>query len=157
MEDTAGNKKKSELPGYLRPAVNGGLKALKTVLRMAKIIFPVTFLLIFLEKSGWLPVVASVFRPFLGVVGLPGEAALPLFLGFISNIYAAMGAIAVLSLSPREITLVALIILTCHSLMMEAPVLKIAGLSPLVSVPLRLLSGFFFALLLNLFYLVLGG
>ncbi len=152
-----GDKKKPELPGYLQPAVNGARKGLQTTFRMSKIIFPVTFVLILLEKTGWLPAVAGVFRPFLGVVGLPGEAALPLFLGFISNIYAAMGAIAVLSLSPREITLIALIILTCHSLMMEGPVLKIAGLSPLVSVPLRLLSGLFFALLLNLIYLGLGG
>lgn len=139
------------------PALEGTHKALKTTLLLAKIIIPVTFALVALEQLGFLVSVASVFGPMLQVFGLPGEAALPLLLGFFVNIYAAIGAIAVLTLSPREITVIAVIILTCHSLLMESPVLNFTGLRPVTSVILRMGGGLIFGFLLNLAYLVLGG
>ena len=139
------------------PALEGTRKALKTTLLLTKIIIPVTFALVALEQLGFLVNVASVFGPMLKVFGLPGEAALPLLLGFFVNIYAAIGAIAVLTLSPREITVIAVIILTCHSLLMESPVLNFTGLRPVTSVILRMGGGLIFGFLLNLAYLVLGG
>ena len=141
----------------LLPALEGTRKALKTTLLLAKIIIPVTFALVALEQLGLLVSVASVFGPMLKVFGLPGEAALPLLLGFFVNIYAAIGAIAVLTLSPREITVIAVMILTCHSLLMESPVLNFTGLRPVTSIFLRMGGGLIFGFLLNLAYLVLGG
>lgn len=137
--------------------MKGALKALKTTLLLAKIIVPVTLILVTLEKLGWLANLASVFGPMLKIFGLPGEAALPLLLGFFVNIYAAMGAIAVLTLSAREITVIAVMILTCHSLLMESPILNFTGLRPVTSVFLRMGGGLLFGFLLNLAFLVLGG
>ncbi|MBS4029908.1 MAG: nucleoside recognition protein [Clostridiales bacterium] len=141
----------------LAPAWKGTLKALRTALLLAKIIIPVTFVLVTLDKLGWLVAVAALFGPMLKIFGLPGEAALPLLLGFFVNIYASLGAIAVLSLSAREITITALMILTCHSLLMESPILKFTGLRPVSSVLLRMGGAFFFGFLLNLVYLAIGG
>ncbi|MCW3490949.1 nucleoside recognition domain-containing protein [Dethiobacter alkaliphilus] len=142
---------------HLEPIWQGTVKALQTLLILAKIVIPVTFVLVALQQLGWLERVAGLFSPFLNLFGLPGEAALPLLLGFFVNIYAAMGAIAVLQLSPREITVIALMILTCHALLMESPVLKFTGLPPVTSVLLRIGGAFFFGFLLNLAYILLGG
>ena len=131
---------------FLAPAWKGTRKALKTAILLGKIIIPVTFVLVTLEKLGWLVAVAALFGPMLKIFGLPGEAALPLILGFFVNIYAAMGAIAVLSLSTREITVTAIMILTCHSLLMESPVLNFTGLRPITSVLIRMGGAFFFGL-----------
>ena len=154
MENQASQHKSQN---NLQPLWKGTVKALQTLLILAKIVIPVTFILVALEQLGWIVQIASVFGPFLNLFGLSGEAALPLFLGFFINIYAALGAIAVLTLSAREITVIALMILTCHSLLMESPVLKFTGLPPLTSVLLRFGGAFFFGFLLNLAYLVFGG
>lgn len=145
------------LKNCLAPAWQGTIKALHTTVILAKIVIPVTFILVALNRLGWLTKVAALFEPFLGVFGLSGEAALPLLLGFFVNIYAAMGAIAVLSLSAREITVIAVMILTCHSLLMEAPVLKFTGLAPVTSILIRLSGALFFGFLVNIAYLLLGG
>ncbi|MBS4021549.1 MAG: nucleoside recognition protein [Dethiobacter sp.] len=142
---------------YLEPALKGTLKALKTVLLLSKIVIPVTIVLVALDRLGWLVTVAAVFGPLLRIFGLPGEAALPLLLGFFVNFYAAVGAIAVLSLSARQITVIGLMILTCHSLLMESPVLKFTGLSPLVSMLLRIGGALVFGFILNIILIVFGG
>lgn len=142
---------------YLEPAKSGFKKTLNLSFLLAKIIIPVTLAVTILEKTGLLHRVAEFFHPALGAFGLPGEAALPLLLGFFINIYAAMGAIAVLPLSGQEVTVIALIILTSHSLLMEAPVLSFTGLGPLRSIPMRIGLGLLFGFFLNIIYNVLGG
>ena len=141
----------------LEPARLGLRKTLSTTIVMAKIIIPVTFLVVALEKLELLNIIARFFSPFLRYFGLPGEASLPLLLGYFLNIYAALGAIVVLNISPREITVLAIMILTSHSLLMEAPVLGFTGLSPTRSILLRIGAGLLFGFTLNLLYVVVGG
>ncbi len=142
---------------FLGPLKIGFVKTLNLALLLAKIIIPVTFFVTVLENTGLLQRIALFFHPALGVLGLPGEAALPLLLGFFINIYAAMGAIAVLSLSGQEVTVIALIILTSHSLLMEAPVLSFTGLGPLRSIPMRIGLGLLIGFLTHSAYHLLGG
>ncbi len=134
----------------------GFTKALQTTLLLAKIVIPVTVLIVALEQMELLNPLAQWFNPFLKAFGLPGEASLALLLGFFVNIYAAIGAITVLSLSGREITVIAVMILTSHSLPMEGPVLKFTGLSPLISTLLRIGAALGFGYLVNLIYLLAG-
>jgi hypothetical protein len=147
----------SHIQYHLRPALQGTKKALQSAVILAKIIVPVTFIIVALERLNWLESIAALFTPFLKLLGLSGEAALPLILGFFVNIYAAIGAIAVLSLSPREITVIAIMILTCHSLLLETPVLKFTGLPAYTSMLLRISSAFIFGFFINLVYLFFGG
>ncbi len=139
------------------PAVAGFKKTFSLTILLAKIVIPVTLVVTVLEKTGLLQRIAVLFHPALGTIGLPGEAALPLLLGFFINIYAAMGAIAVLSLSGQEVTIIALIILTSHSLLMEAPVLSFTGLGPTRSIPLRIGLGLLIGFFMHLLYTVFGG
>ncbi len=156
MENTS-TQNANKLKKCFEPAWRGTYKALKTTLLLSKIIVPVTFILVILDKLNWLAPVASIFEPMLKAFGLPGEAALPLLLGFFVNFYAAVGAIALLPLSTQQITVIALMTLTCHALLMEAPVLKFTGLSPLSSMVLRLGGAMVFGYLLNLCYMAFGG
>ncbi len=138
------------------PVVKAIKKTLKTLLKLSKVIIPVVFLMVILEEFDLLQPIAKQFAPILRFAGLPGETALPILLGFFINIYASVGSIASLSLSSREITVVALIILTSHSLLMETPVLKITGFSPWQSILFRIVSAFICGFALNTAYLLVG-
>lgn len=141
---------------HWEPARQGLRKAVQTTLLMAKIIIPVTFVIVALNKIGLIGQLADLLAPLLKVFGLPGEAALPLFLGFFVNIYAAIGAISVLSLTGWQITIIAVMILTCHSLLMETPVLKLSGLHPGAAVLVRFGSALVLGLVLHLLYQLAG-
>lgn len=141
----------------LQPARDGAYKALKTTLLLAKIVIPVTLVVVALEQLNLMVPIAEWFNPLVRLFGLPGEAALALLLGFFVNIYAAIGVIIVLPLSAREITVLAVMILTSHSLLMEGPVLKFTGLSPLLSIAIRITAALFFGFLINIIYSWFGG
>lgn len=142
---------------HLQPARDGAVKALQTTLLLAKIIIPVTLLVVALEQLKLMVRIAEWFNPLVRLFGLPGEAALALLLGFFVNIYAAIGVIIALPLSAREITVLAVMILTSHSLLMEGPVLKFTGLSPLLSITIRIAAAMVFGFLVNIIYSWFGG
>ncbi|HZK25761.1 MAG TPA: nucleoside recognition domain-containing protein [Oscillospiraceae bacterium] len=141
---------------YWKPARQGLRKALRTTLLLAKIIIPVTFVIVSLKRIGIIGQLADLLAPFLKILGLPGEAALPLFLGFFVNIYAAIGAISLLALTGWQITIIAVMILTCHSLLMETPVLKLSGVHPAAAVLIRFGSAMILGFALHLLYQVVG-
>jgi hypothetical protein len=145
------------IPSFWEPARTGLTKTIRITLLLTKIIVPVTAVIVALEKLGRLEQLAYLFNPFCRVFGLPGEAALPIVLGSCMNIYASLGAIAALNLSSREVTVIALVILTCHSLFMETPILCFAGLSPWRSVAIRLSGALFLGFVVNLVYKLWGG
>jgi hypothetical protein len=141
----------------LQPARDGALKALKTTLTLAKIIIPVTMAVVALDQMNLMVVIAQWFNPLARLFGLPGEAALVLLLGFLVGIYAAIGAIVLLPLSTGDITVLAVMILTSHSLPMEGSVLNFTGLSPLKSTCIRLSAAMLFGFLVNIIYSWWGG
>ena len=85
-------------------------------------------------------------------MGLPGEAALPLVLGNFINLYAGIGAMASLTLTTKQATILASMLSFSHSLFLESAVVKKAGVSLalviLIRVILALVSGFIFNLIL---------
>lgn len=128
------------------------------MLLLIKIIIPVSCLVALLDYFGIVALVAEHFAPVMKLFGLPGEATISLLLGFFINIYAAMGAIPALTLSPRQITILAVMIGICHELPVETVICSYTGLRIPFSVVLRLITAFFAGILLNLFYgMVLGG
>jgi hypothetical protein len=140
----------------MEPAKKGLIKGCHTVLLLMKIVIPVTFILVAFEQLEWLHLIADFFNPYLKILNLPGEAAIALLLGFFINIYAAIGALTVLSLSSREITVIALMILTCHSLPMESSVLKLTGIPYTKSIGLRVGAAIVFGIVLNFIYQLMG-
>ena len=107
----------------------GSADGFKTALGLLKIILPVFTVIKVLEHTPAIVWISQVFDPFMGFVGLPGEAALAVVTGMLFNFYAALGIILALGLSSWQITIVAVILCCCHELVLETAIIKKTGIS----------------------------
>jgi hypothetical protein len=139
-------------PGLvLRRDLPRGLRSgLATFWSLARAMIPAYALALVLEKLGAVSAIAHVAQPVMSLVGLPGSAAVPLVLGWVLNVYAAVGAMTALHLDARQITVLALAVLIGHNLLVEGAVLRRAGVSGVGFGVLRALSGLAAAGLANL-------
>lgn len=130
--------------------LNNGVK---TLLTLSKLMVPVYIGVQLLALSGLLNVMAKVFAPVMSVFGLPGEASLTLIVGYFSGIYAALGTLAAIKLTPFEATNIAIMISIAHNLISESAVVKKLGVSALASAAVRM----FFSLLFGFLYFRIFG
>src|SRR5690625_5348882 len=70
---------------------------------LGKIVFPVTIVVIILQYTPILPWFIKLIAPLMGLLGLPGEAAMPLVLGNTLNLYAGIGAIVSFDFTVKEV------------------------------------------------------
>jgi len=122
---------------FVKSVIDGTKKGLETTWMLAKIIVPVFFVVTFLQYTPILGWVAELFKPVMSLFNLPGEAAIILVLGNFLNIYAAIGAIKVVDLSPLEITTLSMMLSFSHSQLVETAVAKKLGMSGLKVVLIR--------------------
>ncbi len=141
----------ASLGAIVRRDLPRGIRSgLATFWSLAKAMIPAYGLALVLEKLGVVTVLAHVAQPVMSLVGLPGSAAVPLVLGYVLNVYAAVGAMTALHLSAQQITVLALAILIGHNLLVEGAVLRKAGMSGVAFGVLRALSGLLAAGAVNL-------
>lgn len=131
---------------FRRGLING----LKITLDLAKAIIPVYFIITFLKYTVFFDWVSKWCQGFMGYLGLPGQAAVPFVLGNALNLYPAIGAIDALSLTGKQITIIAVMLLFSHSLFLELAVTHKAGVKVLPVLFLRLSLAIAAAMLLNL-------
>ena len=131
----------SLLASLRRDLPRGIRSGLETFWSLAKAMIPAYALALVLQKLGVITVLAHVARPVMSLMGLPGSAAVPLVLGYVLNIYAAIGAMTALHLNAQQITVLALAILIGHNLLVEGAVLRKSGMSGLGFGVLRAVSG----------------
>ncbi len=117
-------------------------KGLSITWELSKVIVPVYFIITIFQYTPVMDWIAEVMEPIMYMVGLPGEASLPLVLGMFLNIYAAIGAILPLGMGTREITIIAAMLLMAHSLPMEAAVSKKSGAKVASLVLVRVIMAF---------------
>jgi len=129
----------------------GFMNGLKVTWELTKVVVPVYISVTILKYTPVLPWISKHMEPVMKLVGLPGEASLPLVLGYCVNIYAAIGAITPLNLNIKQITIIAAMLLLAHSLPMETAINKKTGVRVTGLVVLRLLVGFAIAVGLNIF------
>jgi hypothetical protein len=141
----------SSLLASLRRDLPHGIRSgLETFWSLAKAMIPAYALALVLQKLGVITALAHVAQPVMSLMGLPGSAAVPLVLGYVLNVYAAIGAMTALHLSAQQITVLALAILIGHNLLVEGAVLRKAGMSGLGFGVLRAVSGLLAAAVANL-------
>ena len=139
------------LLGSLRRDLPRGIHSgLETFWSLAKAMIPAYALALVLQKLGVITALAHVAQPVMSLMGLPGSAAVPLVLGYVLNVYAAVGAMTALHLSAQQITVLALAILIGHNLLVEGAVLRKAGMSGVGFGVLRAVSGLLAAGVANL-------
>lgn len=96
---------------------------LKVSLMMLKVFIPLSLGTTLLREMGLLAFIAPVFAPLMALLGLPGEAAITLLAGFTNTIYAALATAAALDLTPRQVTILGVVLGIAHSLFVETGIL----------------------------------
>ncbi|MFE8696551.1 nucleoside recognition domain-containing protein [Cytobacillus sp. FJAT-53684] len=130
-----------------------GIKVgLKTTWTLGKIIFPVTLIVALLQHTPVLPWVIKLITPLMNVIGLSGDAAIPLVLGNFLNLYAAIGAILTLDLTVKEVFIIAVMLSFSHNLFIESSVAIKVGVRLWIVVAVRLGLALLSAIIINLLW-----
>jgi hypothetical protein len=95
---------------------------LKTTWSLGKVIFPVTLIVSILQYTPVLPWVIDLITPLMSLLGLSGDAAIPLVIGNFLNLYAAIGAILTLDLTVKEVFIIAVMLSFSHNMLVESGV-----------------------------------
>ena len=130
---------------------NGLTNGLKTSRMLLQVILPVFVVIKILGKTPVLGWISQFCDPLMRLVGLPGEAALAVMTGMLLNLYAAIGIIIALGLTPWQITIVAVMLGCCHELVIETAVINKTGIRAWPILGLRLVTAFAAGAILNLF------
>ena len=128
----------------------GFLVGLKTTWTLGKIIFPVTLMVAVLQYTPVLPWMIKLLTPAMKLIGLSGDAAIPLVLGNFLNLYAGIGAILSLDFSVKEVFILAVMMSFSHNLLIESGVAMKAGVKLWVILTTRLGLAFISAAVINL-------
>jgi hypothetical protein len=107
-----------------------GLRSgLRTTWELGKVIFPVTLIVSVLRYTPVYDALLSVLTPVMGLIGLPNEAAIPLVLGNLLGLYAAIGAILTMEMTVKQVFILALMLGFSHMLPAESAVCRRVGVS----------------------------
>ncbi len=90
---------------------------------LVKIYVPLSLLTTLLRQVGFFDWLSPYFYPLMNIMGLPGKASITLLAAFLGNVYAGIATIPALALTPREITILGIIIGFSHSLLIETGIL----------------------------------
>ena len=105
--------------GTIKRGLNAGLR---TTWTLSKVIFPITMLVVILQYTPVLPWLIQLIEPFMGLIGLRGEAAIPLVLGNALNLYAGIAGILSLELTVKEVFILATMLSFSHNIFIETSV-----------------------------------
>lgn len=123
---------------FLKAVGNGIIKGLKTTWMLAKIMVPVYFVVTILKHTPVLDWLSQMFSPLVYIFGLPGEAALALVLGNFINLYAAIGVMGALTLTPYQATILAVMLSFSHSQIVESAVIAKVGVKVRYALTVRI-------------------
>ena len=128
----------------------GLLAGLKTTWTLSKIIFPITLLVVILQYTPILPWIIDIISPFMGLLGLRGEAAIPLVLGNALNLYAGIAGILSLELTVKEVFILATMLSFSHNIFIETGVALRVGVKLWVVLVVRFGLAILSAMIINL-------
>jgi spore maturation protein SpmB len=127
---------------------SGFSKAHRQYWRILKIILPVFAVMTILRlvPIGGMPLIprlAGWLKPFMGLIGLPGEAALAILLGWALNIYACVSAMAAGGYTAAQATAMGLIVGIAHNFFVETAILYKLKADGLKITLFRVVAGLF--------------
>ena len=132
-------------------SIKKGLQVgLKTTWTLGKVIFPVTLIVAILQYTPVLPWVIERIAPLMKLIGLSGDAAIPLVIGNFLNLYAAIGAILTLDFTVKEVFILAVMLSFSHNLIVESSVAMKVGIKLWLVLVTRLGLAFTSAIVINL-------
>ncbi|MFJ8257696.1 nucleoside recognition domain-containing protein [Peribacillus asahii] len=137
---------------YGESVKKGFMVGLKTTWTLGKVIFPVTLIVTILQYTPILPWVIDLISPFMALLGLSGDAAIPLVLGNFLNLYAGIAGILTLDLTVKEVFIIAVMLSFSHNLLIETGVAMKVGVKLWVILTVRLGLAFLAAVMINLLW-----
>ncbi|TMU84367.1 hypothetical protein FGG79_15860 [Bacillus sp. BHET2] len=135
---------------WLSSLKNGGLVGLRTTWSLGKVIFPITLIVFLLQYTPVLPWIMEKISPFMKLLGLSGDAAIPLVLGNFLNLYAGIGGILSLDLTVKEVFIIAVMLSFSHNLFIESTVASKVGVKIWLIVTVRIGLALLSAVVINL-------
>lgn len=130
----------------------GFLNGLSITYEMVKVIVPFYVAIEFVKHTGFLNTISTLFKPFMSIFGLPGESALGLMAGYFINLYAAIAVITPLQLSPKDMTVIALMLGISHSLPVETGVTRQTGVNAWLLLFARVMFSLLSGVLINILW-----
>ncbi|TYR80091.1 hypothetical protein FZC66_13230 [Priestia megaterium] len=130
----------------------GFFVGLQTTLTLGKVIVPVTLIVSILQYTPVLTWFATLISPFMRLFGLSGDAAIPLVLGNLLNLYAGIAGILSLDLTVKEVFILAVMLSFSHNLLIETSVALKVGVKLWVILSVRMGLAFISALVINLLW-----
>ena len=121
-----------------------------TSIWLLKIILPISLAVRLLEYYGILAYMADFLNPVFIYLGLPGSTAIIFITSIFLPLYAPLAIITSMSLTLRELTILALMCQISHNLPVECAIQAKTGTSFWSMVTLRIFMSIVFALILNL-------
>ena len=135
---------------YGESVKNGLLAGLKTTWTLGKVIFPITLIVTILQYTPVLPWIIDLITPFMRLLGLSGDAAIPLVLGNFLNLYAGIAGILTLDLTVKEVFILAVMLSFSHNLFIETSVAIKTGVKLWVILTVRIGLAILAAVMINL-------
>lgn len=130
-----------------------GLTAgLLTTWKLGRIIFPITLIVTMLSQTVVMDWLVRGLSPLMGFIGLGGEAAIPLVLGNVLNLYAAIGAMLTMDLTVKQVFILAVMLSFSHNLFVESAVARQVGLKISVVLLVRIGLALVSAWLIHIFW-----
>lgn len=128
----------------------GGSKGLRTSLWLIRIIVPISLIVTLLDYFGVLAWMAPYLQPLFRHFGLPGQAVVACISGGLLSVYSGIAALSAIPLTQRQLTILAVMILTAHNVPVESIIQHKAGTSLWRMAILRIAVSFASAFVLNL-------
>lgn len=123
---------------FWKTVAAGAWKGVKTGGMLLKIMLPIYLVVVVIKYSPVMPFLERVFEPGMGVFRLPGDAIVPIVAGLFTDEYGALAAMESFDFSMVQITAVAMMVLTAHSLPVESALARKIGFPPVRLAVLRL-------------------
>lgn len=114
-----------------------------------KVVLPAYIVVSLLNYTPVIKWLSHLLEPLMTLIGLPGEAALPLVLGAVVSFYAGVGALVPLGFDAKEMTIIAAFILCAHDLPLESVISKKSGSRVSSLIMVRLLAAVGLAMFIN--------
>ena len=132
--------------GILKRGLHQGINVTWT---LGKVIFPITLLVTILQHTPVLPWIIDFLRPMMEMIGLPGEAAVPLVLGNALNLFAGIAAIISFDFTVKEVFIMAVMLSFSHNLFIESTVAGKVGVNGFLISAIRVSLALIAAMIIN--------
>lgn len=125
-------------------------KSASTTVWLLRIILPISLIVRFLDFSGVLAYMAEFLNPLFVYMGLPGSTAIVFITSIFLPLYAPLAIITSMSITLRELTILALMCQISHNLPVESAIQAKTGTSFWAMTLLRISMSMVVGLTLNL-------